>query len=87
MGAVTVKVALEVKKLRLQISRGPEEGAVQTFAPNGADQARYPTLAPRPWADPVLFPFARTSIEDTSTSALRYLHIGKGTCTSENSVA
>ena len=38
MGAMTVKVALEIKELRLQISRGPEERAVQTFAPNGANQ-------------------------------------------------
>ena len=38
MGAMTVKVALEIKELRLQISRGPEESAVQTFAPNGANQ-------------------------------------------------
>ena len=38
MGAMTVKVALEIKQLHLQISRSPEERAVQTFAPNGANQ-------------------------------------------------
>ena len=39
MGSMTVIEPLEIKELRLQISRSPEEGAVQTFAPNGANQA------------------------------------------------
>jgi hypothetical protein len=39
MRAMTVIVLLEIEELRLQISRRPEEGAVQTFAPNGANQS------------------------------------------------
>ena len=38
MRTVTVVVALEIEELRRQISGRPEQGAVQAFAPNGADQ-------------------------------------------------
>ena len=38
MRSVTVVVALEIEELHLQISGRPEQGAVQAFAPNGADQ-------------------------------------------------
>ena len=39
MGSMTVIEPLEIKERRLQISRSPAEGAVKTFAPNGANQA------------------------------------------------
>jgi len=35
---MTVVVALEIDELHLQIGGRPEQGAVQTFAPDGADQ-------------------------------------------------
>jgi hypothetical protein len=38
MRAVTVKIPLEVEEFHLQIRGGPEQGAVQTLAPNGANQ-------------------------------------------------
>ena len=38
MRPMPVKVPLEIEELPLQISGRPEQGAVQTFAPNGADQ-------------------------------------------------
>ncbi len=38
MRAMTVVVLLEIEEFHFQISGRPEEGAVQTFAPNGADQ-------------------------------------------------
>jgi hypothetical protein len=38
MRAVTVVVALEIEQLLLQIGGRPEKGAVQAFAPYGADQ-------------------------------------------------
>jgi hypothetical protein len=38
MSSMTVVVALEIGELHLQISGRPEEGAVQAFAPNRADQ-------------------------------------------------
>ena len=38
MCAMAVMVALEIEQLRLQIRGRPEQGAVQTFAPNGANQ-------------------------------------------------
>src|SRR5713101_6447760 len=37
--AMTVIVPLEIKELHLEISGRPEEGAVETFAPNRSDQA------------------------------------------------
>jgi hypothetical protein len=39
MRSMTVIEPLAIKELRLQISRTPEEGAIQTFAPNGSNQA------------------------------------------------
>ena len=33
-----VVVALELEELPLEISRGPEHQAIQTFAPDGPDQ-------------------------------------------------
>jgi len=39
MRAMTVVVPLEIKELHLQISGRPEERAVETFAPNGSNQA------------------------------------------------
>ena len=39
MRAMTVIVTLEIEELLLQISNRLEEGTVQTFAPNGANQA------------------------------------------------
>jgi hypothetical protein len=36
---MTVKIALEIKELRLQISSRPEQRSVETFAANRADQA------------------------------------------------
>jgi len=36
---MAVIVTLEIEELRLQIRRRPQQGAVQTFAPNGANQA------------------------------------------------
>jgi hypothetical protein len=36
---MTVKVALEIKELQLQISSRPEQRAVETFAAYRADQA------------------------------------------------
>jgi hypothetical protein len=33
-----VVVALELEELPLEISRGPEHKAIQTFAPDGPDQ-------------------------------------------------
>jgi hypothetical protein len=38
MRSVTVVVALEIEELHLQISGRPEQGAIQAFAPNGADE-------------------------------------------------
>src|SRR5262249_158492 len=38
MRAVAVVVALEIEELPLQINGRPEQGAIQTFAPDGADQ-------------------------------------------------
>src|SRR5262249_307365 len=38
MRAETVVVALEIEELHLQIAGRPEQGAVQAFAPDGADQ-------------------------------------------------
>jgi hypothetical protein len=38
MRAVTVVIALEIEKLPLQIGGRPEQGAVQAFASDGADQ-------------------------------------------------
>jgi hypothetical protein len=37
--AMTVKVALELEELQLQISGGPEQRPVETFAAYRADQA------------------------------------------------
>ena len=37
--AITVEVALELTELPVQISGGPEQRAVETLAPNRADQA------------------------------------------------
>ena len=39
MCRMPVIVVLEIEELRLQIRGRPEQGAVQTFAPNGANQA------------------------------------------------
>jgi hypothetical protein len=39
MRAVTVVVALEIEELHLQIGGRPKHGAVQAFAPYGADQS------------------------------------------------
>jgi hypothetical protein len=39
MRAMTVKIALEIKELRLKISGRPEHRPVETFAANRADQA------------------------------------------------
>jgi hypothetical protein len=39
VGAMTVKVALEITELHVQISGGPEQRAVETLAPNRTDQA------------------------------------------------
>src|SRR2546426_5457865 len=39
MRAMTVKIALEIKELQLQISGRPEQRPVQAFAANRADQA------------------------------------------------
>ena len=36
---MTVKVALEITELHVQISGGPEQRPVKTLAPNRADQA------------------------------------------------
>src|SRR2546428_13762070 len=38
MRSMTAIVTLEIEELHLQISGRPEESAVQTFAPNGANQ-------------------------------------------------
>jgi hypothetical protein len=38
MRAMAVIVILEIEELPLQISGRPEEGAIQAFAPNGANQ-------------------------------------------------
>lgn len=38
MRSMTVIVTLEIEELHLQISARPEERAVQTFTPNGANQ-------------------------------------------------
>jgi hypothetical protein len=38
MRSMTVIVPLEIEELHLQIRGGPEESAVQTLAPNGANQ-------------------------------------------------
>jgi hypothetical protein len=38
MRSMAVIVPLEIEELRLQISGRPEEGVVQTFAPNRANQ-------------------------------------------------
>ena len=38
MRSMAVIVTLEIEELHLQIRGRPEQGAVQTFAPNGADQ-------------------------------------------------
>ena len=39
MRTMTIKVALEIKELRLQISGRPEQHPVETFAANRSDQA------------------------------------------------
>src|SRR4051812_13696419 len=39
MRVVTVVGALEIEQLHLQIVAGPEQRAVEAFAPDGADQA------------------------------------------------
>ena len=39
MGSMTVIVPLEIEELHLQIRGRPEQGAVQTFASDGANQA------------------------------------------------
>ena len=39
MRSMTVKVPLEAEQFYLQISRSPEERAVQTFAPDGTIQS------------------------------------------------
>jgi hypothetical protein len=38
MRSMAVIVMLEIEELHLQIRGRPEQGTVQTFAPNGADQ-------------------------------------------------
>jgi hypothetical protein len=38
MRSMAVIVTLEIEELHLQIRGGPEQGAVHTFAPNGANQ-------------------------------------------------
>jgi hypothetical protein len=39
MRSMTVEVPSEIEELHLQISGRPEQGMVQAFAPNGADQS------------------------------------------------
>src|ERR1017187_5404616 len=47
MGSVAIKVMLEFGEFCLQIWRRPEHGAVEEFAPKGADQALHERMRER----------------------------------------
>jgi hypothetical protein len=55
MRSVTVVLALEIEELHLQIIGRAEQGAVQAFAPNGADQPFNEGMRERPVRDSLEF--------------------------------